>query len=91
MAIDDPYSGLLQLMTNLYGFSPDIIQTLIAVSIALILALFVIIKFDNKEIGLPVFFGTLIIMVFLGAISWLLVVIPLILTALFYYYSGGKG
>ncbi len=72
---------------NMYGLTLEAIITIFAIVLAIAFALRIEAKSGHKEAGLGAFFGILIILAFFTIVSWFVVAIPLMLTALYFFYT----
>ncbi len=72
---------------DMYGLTLEAIITIFAIIFTIAFALRIESKTGHKEAGIGAFFGILIIWVFFGILSWFIVAIPLILTALFFIFT----
>ncbi len=84
LAILEPFLGS---SVSAYGLTLEAIITTFAIFLASILALRFSFRNENKEVGLGVFFSMLIILAFFGILSFFTVGIPLILIALYFFYT----
>ncbi len=86
--VSDFFLNVSSRLTDTYGFSAEQGITLLMVFFAVGIAVYFAKSLQNRDIGVVLFFFVLILGVFMQIISFLVVVLPLILTALFYFYKG---
>jgi len=75
-------------LVDVYGMSAEQLLTIFTVFFAVGFAVLFSIRLQNRDIGVAVFFMSLVTAFFLQLISILVIAIPLILAALFYFYKG---
>lgn len=94
MVLTDPGTdGLIQMFTNTLGISGNGVLILFAILISIGLGMGVASRFkEGREVaGLATFFMSLGFFVFIGWITWIVVIIPLILISAFEFYSHRGG
>lgn len=88
----DGFSIIVDMYASLWGISGNGMLLLISVCISLAMALLIIHKFKNKDLGIVTFFCLFALTALVGWVSWVAVVLPLIVVAFlrFYMLRGGN-
>lgn len=76
-------------LAQFYGISNEAMLLVISVLASLGIAIFIIRATGQKSMGIPAFFLTWAIMIFLFGWNWIVFIIPLLLVGAFIYKKGG--